>query len=285
MFYNKEAKIISIVIRKEYKLLIKGIRDAFEKSIAGCNKEVIFIKNLTTELNGFFSKTNIPGLSIKVRTKAIHQRPIVSMNKGQKCELGDLLVVIKYNLPSGIIEAKSIIYQVKLTSTHSSSCFIDQTQLNLLCNWTIFHFGKNNAGGSNIFNISPTTLEFGSFMLEQRNPALKQYLPCRHNKTYGLSPCALMVDSLGPKQIDLNNCIYTRTDINNFFSHVVFEIGENHSNQTVKNLVDALYRYIGLAPDPCDEFVDFCSENDDDGFGLLEINFTLESFEKSQHGG
>jgi len=76
----------------------------------------------------------------------------------------------------------------------------------------------------------------------------------------------------GPKEISIPSLPYTRSDVNNFFSHLAFEIGEHHSNKPVKQLVDALYRYVGMEPDPSHEFDGYWEEIKDDGFAIIEIN-------------
>ena len=111
------------------------------------------------------------------------------------------------------------------------------------------------------------TLEFGSFMLEPRQGNVRlRYL------YYGACPCAMIVRENRPKQISIPSLPYTRSDVNNFFSHLAFEIGEHHSNKPVKQLVDALYRYVGMEPDPSHEFDGYWEEIKDDGFAIIEIN-------------
>ena len=124
------------------------------------------------------------------------------------------------------------------------------------------------------------TLEFGSYLLEQRNASQGRYLP-GYFKAYGITPCSLLVNIFGPRRIDLYKWFYARSDVANFFSHLAFEIGEPHTNKNIRSLVDALYRYIGLKPDPPDEFTNNRLESDDDGFGLIEINVRYQEIQES----
>jgi|GEM_PF-2814250 hypothetical protein len=75
--------------------------------------------------------------------------------------------------------------------------------------------------------------------------------------------------------LEVRSLPYTRGDASNFFSHIAFEIGEHHNNQPVKQLIEALYRFVGLSPDPPDEFEDFRIDTKDDAFAVIEINITL----------
>jgi hypothetical protein len=209
----------------------------------------------------------------------IHQKPIVQTNNFN-CELGDLLIVIKYILSPTVFEAKSIIYQVKLsTNKYSHKCTIDQNQLKLLSDWPDFSFGKISTGGQKTYSIKPKTVEFGSFMLELRNPTPQKYLPMKY-RCYGICPDALLVNLLGPKTVKLNSINYAKGDVHNFFSHLTFEIGEHHSYPDVADLVEALYRYVGLKPDPPAEFDGYSEKSEDDGFAVIEINIKLEHPEK-----
>ncbi len=273
MFRTNEAKDISNIIRTNTAVIRPGIRDAFENSIVGCSLELQFFRNLINELTAFFGSLSISGINISCRCKEIHQKPIVrpaTPKSWGSCELGDLIVVIKYHLSSGDVEAKSIIYQVKLASGTSSYCSIDQNQLALLADWPPFEFGLKANGGPKVYHITPSTVEFGSYMLELRGPNRGQYLP--FSRSYGICPYALLVRSHGPTSIDISDRIYARKDSNNFFSHLAFEIGEPHLNKPVADLIDALYRHIGLSPDPPDEFKGYYKETNEDGFAVIEVN-------------
>ena len=275
MFVNDEAKTISTLLRINSRKIKNRLYDDFDNSIPGCNCEAQLLQKITANINSNFNNLNIAGLSLSCRTSNIHRKPIVSLASGKRCELGDLLAVVKYQLSSGDSEVKSIIYQVKLAQASSFTCNIDQTQLDLLTNWPPFSFGRASNGGTVTHTIRPYTLEFGSFMLEQRNPPLKQYL-ARKYRSYGICPFAKLVNKVGPSTVDIRGFPYTKGDIHNFFSHVIFEMGEHHFNKPVKYLVDALYRHVGLSPDPPDEFNEYQENTEDDGFAVIEITVAIE---------
>jgi hypothetical protein len=190
--------------------------------------------------------------------------------------LADILVVVKYHLPGGVREKNSILYQVKMAGQGSTRCTIDQTQLELLATWPTFEFGKGQ-GGPIQHTVQPIGLEFGSYMLEPRNPNKRNYAI---DRCYGVVPTAHMVRSEGPTTVDLKHLPYTRGDAQGLFSLLAFEIGEHDSNATVKNLVDALYRYVGLTPDPPNEFDDY--SNTKGIFLLIEIRVEFSPAIKSR---
>lgn len=274
MFIDDKTKTISTLLRFNSSNIKSGLYNVFENSIIGCSSEIQFLGNLKTNMKSFISSLKISGLSLSCRAEVIHQKPLVSFSS-RNCELGDLLVVVKYHLPSGGFEAKSMIYQVKLTRGNSLICDIKQNQLDLLCDWPQFSFGRASSGGPITYNIRPYTLEFGSFMLEQRNPSAGSYLVGK-SSCYGICPYAMFVRHIGPNSVKIDNSPYTRGDANHFFSHLIFEIGEHHVNQPVRDLVDALYRYLGLTPDPPDEFIGYWEEFEDDGFAIIETNVEIK---------
>lgn len=270
MFQNSYAKQIATAIQAGSPAIAPAINQAFDNSIVGCTSEVAFLRSLIREATQALGGLSIPGVSITSQFAEIHQKPIVTYDSNKRCELGDLLVVIKYIGSDGSFEAKSIIYQIKLAGSGTTKCHIDRKQLDLLCDWPSFSFGTAAPGGPRTYTVTPTTLEFGSFMLEQRNPPSGGYLTWRPH-CYGVCPHAMLTRSLGPGTVDIGRPFYARGDAHNLFSHLAFEIGEHHSNQQVKDLVEALYRCVGLSPDPPAEFGDYLIESEDDSFAVLEV--------------
>jgi hypothetical protein len=266
MFDYDRSKEMSTILESNYRAITSDLGTIFRESISGADREIVFLERLLTRLKIYFNELNIPELRLSAESRSIHQKPLVTTDIGS-CELGDLLVVIKYSPSFGIIEAKSIIYQIKLARHQNSRiCHIDQRQLKLLCEWPLFTFGGVT------YNLAPKTIEFGSFMLEPRNP-FPDTPGFGRFSCYGKCPKAMMVKvQQSPyDSVNIDNLPYTRPDANNFFSHLAFEIGEHHSNQQVEDMVKALYRFIGLDPDPPDEFKEYYSHSDEDGFGALEI--------------
>lgn len=274
MFKTRKAKLISNLLRQEYREVRYPLQQAFRESVLNATTEVDFFRRLIRALEARLSDVSLPGIVVSCRTAEIHQKPIVRSELG-RCELGDLLVVVKYKWVSQPIEAKSIIYQVKLSAdSESTNYHINQTQLELLSRWPTFEFGRTQAGYST-YSIRPRTLEFGSYMLEPRSPP-RTYRP--KYGCFGACPHAEAVMSIRSSTIDVRNFKYVRGDVSSFFSHIAFEIGEHHSNRQVSNLIDALYRFADMTPDPPKEFIEFSSEASDTAtFGIMEITVTANA--------
>ncbi|MCE5204126.1 MAG: hypothetical protein LLG24_07955 [Actinomycetia bacterium] len=229
----------------------------------------------------------------------MHQKPIVAMKPGGRCELGDLLVVVKYHLLDGTTEKKSIIYQVKLTDSKRAQCKIDQKQLRLLRDWPDFEFGRRRDGGPRTYRIRPLTLEFGSYMLEPRRarntdvldpwvadvPLLLGEQSLVWRRTFGFCPTAWQVSQDGPKSIAFSKLAHTTPDADALVSQLAFCLGEHHSNLPVDDLVSSLCRYVGLDPDPPDEFDGYIGkETRSSGFGVLELNVKQSRTGRSEPG-
>lgn len=270
------ARSISAQLSLHSQTLKSKLSQAFENATVGCAKEILFLDKLITELERSFNGLSLPGIdSLTRKTLKIHQKPIVTFPSG-RCELGDLLVVIKYHGLNGELETKSIIYQVKMASGKSTDCKIDQTQLGLLCDWPSFVFGGTP------YTLNPRSWKFGSFMLEPRNSPKGIFLP-RNAHYYGICPSARLVRKGGPLKIDIQKPFYAIADVENYYRHMIFKIGEHHSNKPVADLVDALYRYVGMLPDPPDEFAGFHEYSEEDSFAVFELNFKV-SHDISRNG-
>jgi hypothetical protein len=229
-----DAKEIANEIRRKASQIRPAIQSAFEKAIVGVGNEVQFIKKLSVELQSAFQQLADQSYPFSCRISQIHQKPIVRIiNTGSRCELGDILVVVKYHLPGGVREKHSILHQVKMAAKDSTQCAIDQTQLQLLSNWPKFEFGRKAAGGPIQYSVQPVGLEFGSYMLEPRNVNLGDYA-VKWSNSYGVVPTAHLVRSEGPNTVDLKKLPYTRADAQGIFSLLAFEVGEHDSNEATK---------------------------------------------------
>jgi hypothetical protein len=88
------------------------------------------------------------------------------------------------------------------------------------------------------------------------------------------------------RSVDINSFPYTRGDAENFLNHLLFEIGEHHSNQDnqeIQNLINALYRYVEWEPDPPEEFDGFSVKKEHEGFAAIEISIKSDFFKKHFH--
>ena len=273
MFLSFEAKKISDAYHTNSLAIRKELKNIFESAIIGTSNELNFINKLVKEFENNYALLSPNGYKLNINSAIIHHKPIVSyIFNGNiiRCELGDMLVTIKYHLSSGAIETKSIIYQIKLAKGDSDKCIIDNDQLVLMSYWPSLYFGKKSDGGQKEYRVFPITLEFGSYMLELRSPKSENRL--KYYKSYGTCPYAIQIMTYGPKEIYLNKGMYCRCDYSNIFSQLAFDIGESHINTGICNLVEALYRYIGMAPDPPHEFDEYSNVIDGDGFSVMEIN-------------
>ena len=280
MFESRESKELATLLQQHWLAILEAVWVAFDNSIVGCRGEVAFFRSLVNQLSARLDGLRIPGASFNCRHTEIHQKPIVSGSFGS-CELGDLLVVVKYHLLDFSVEAKSIIYQVKMSEGGSRKCSIDQKQLTLLREWPPFEFGRRRDGGPQSYDIQPKTIEFGSYMLEPRNAergeALRYWTPYWWHHfpvvgSYGFCPTALQCYNEGPKKIDLDESRDFLPDVESVLRQILFDRGEHHSNPSVARLIGALYRYIGLDPDPPAEFEGFSEGREEDGFSILEVN-------------
>jgi len=285
MFNTPEGKRIADITRWHAAEIRQALHDAFNSSIIGVNSEVTFFRNLLHSVSVNLHGLRLPGIKFHCRVAETHQKPRVKVKnpKNFSCELADLLMVIKYRQGVEVLERSSIFYQVKLCDRGSRKCSIDADQLELLCDWPEFDFGLLQNGGPRTYTIHPRTLEFGSYLLMLRNPTREESVTCKshycHVDSYGVAPHALSVQRLGPQTVEISNFPYTMNASEAFFSHVAMETGENHIwNSPVDDLVNALYRHLGLDPDPPGEFDGFTGRpaEDEPGFAILEITVEEE---------
>lgn len=262
---------ISHLIRQSVRPIRKAMYDAFEKAVIGKATEKVYLAQFAPALAKLFGSITVPGIAFSARHAVTHAKPKVSF-PGGPCELADLLVVVKYHTPTGTAAARSILYQIKMSQKGRPTKYdIDQKQLKLLSTWPTFSFGLKADASRAQYSITPTTLEFGSYMLEPRD-AVKGDIHTNKSRCYGVCPYATQVAAVGAHTVGMNSLKYNRGDVQNFFSHLAFEIGEPHTTAGVKNLIEALFRHVGLAPDPPDEFEGFYAEPPEDGFAVLEVN-------------
>lgn len=271
MFLSDQAKAISIAIQSKAQRIRGALRQAFRDSILGVQTETRFLDSFLTQIDAAMQGVHLEGFYFGVNAAKIHQRPIVSFPDGSSgCELGDLLVTVKYWLTSHKYEAKSILYQVKLCEGTSLNCRIDQTQLHLLHSWPPFLFGRKSAGVQR-YDIKPKTLEFGSYLLLRRNPTASDFANA-YAKYYGMAPSARRVAASGPTVVRLTRLPYTLGDVSAFYNHLAFLAGEHHQNRRVAALVGSLHRYVGLASDPPDEFEEFRGNAEEGAFAAVVID-------------
>jgi hypothetical protein len=279
VFSIKQAQEMAADLRQFWPEMYAEVWQAFQSAAVGAQQEVVFFRKLLAEFQTRFTSFAAGHLQINCRTAQVHQKPIVKTNQF-RCELADLLVVVKFRAASGVAEKKSILYQVKMCKAGTFQATIDQHQLDLLTKWPQFQFGRKANGTAEIFSIQPRTIEFGSYLIAQRSPKQHQWLPrpifpwfCY--PCYGVAPSALTVQREGPKRVNCDSISEPCSDVCNMIRHLVFDLGEPHFfNPEVQRLVGSLYRYVGLSPDPPKEFDGYTKEisRDDIGFGVVEFS-------------
>ena len=116
MFLNSEARAIGDAVRWNANKLRRALGIAFKNAIINERREVAFFRKLLREVKDALETTPLSGLNIRCRTEEIHQKPRVQVCGPHqfRCELADLLVVVKYSFGPRQIERKSLLYQVKL---------------------------------------------------------------------------------------------------------------------------------------------------------------------------
>jgi hypothetical protein len=280
MFATETAKAISTATKANADALRQALAEIFEDSIVGQRSEVRFFDDLLSQMKRVFDTIRLAGLNLTCRIARTHQKPKVAVEDPSsfQCELADLLVVVKYQIEPGVVERKSLFYQVKLCEGDTSKCKIDPNQLELLTSWPRFTFGRKGSGFTS-YSLRPKTLELGSYMLMLRAPASGNFIRCRNYfcnlHAYGISPCATDVKKEGPLSVDIASFPYAKNAPEVFFSHIAFEIGEPHEfDPELDGLVGALYRHLGIEEDPPGEFDGFTREvnpEEEPGFALIEL--------------
>ena len=272
MFPSKNSMEISNAILNNSLYLIKKFNNLIRNSIKKSENEITYFRALFSSLDYFFNNSlNIPQLNFRCQTKEIHQKPYVFINNRKYCELGDYFINVKYYHNGKLLGKKLIIYQFK-REDNKEKWIINKKQLNLLYNWPEFTFGKINSK-KNIFKLNPSTPEFGSFWLSERKA--NNGLLCHDYILDAINVKNLKIITLGRNHF--GNTYYLPGSWALLF-HLAWRLGEFIHNATIlDDFVDTLYRYVGFAPDPPNEFNGFASdENSEMKFWGIEIAVKYE---------
>lgn len=276
------SRSLSALIRSHQAALQPLLFADLEDSIVG-NNEVPFIKAFVPKLASTLATALTgPGLTVVTRQAVVHAKPKVDYVNaaGQKenCELADILFVVKYIQPGGSYEARYVFYQAKCAQHDKTTvCDIDQAQLELLRDWPTFEFGLKAHGGSVKHSVSPTTDELGSYLLMQRRPSKGgMMVPSGTGACYGWIAPAATVSALGPTHVDCAAIATYGCPDMVLLDQIAFAYGEPDGNPYLKTLIDAVYRHVGLAPDPPDEFEGYYE--DDGAFAVIEMVASVGEF-------
>lgn len=262
-------------------MLANQIDSALSSSVAAGGSEPEIVRRFVNAVAGITA----PPQCI-VRAGFIHQRPYAffvqpSKIAGRvKCELGDILYVVKDMDPAGnLISARAAFLQAK---QGLSSWFIEPHQLEFLANIkkVQFRFGNSvfKKGGCKpcIYQGLPHSGEMAYYLLLGGQEELC-YSVTRVKKRQPLYQHGF---SLGPnrtircKQANVDFCV-------NHDSHLQFLIsllsGTNGANLSggMREIVELIYKRIGWVLDPPEEFADNFVE-DGRGMAIIEISFIPE---------
>lgn len=206
-------------------------------------------------------------LLLRCRTKRVHQKPIVEF-AGTRCELGDYFINVKYFDSGHLLGRKLVVYQVK-RSSGDGRWDIDPTQLRLLSDWPRFQFGRKDLGNWS-FSLNPRTPDLGTYWLANLGPEV----PFSVATT---APSVSQAVRHSRFEGDGHRLLLRGAAI--LCSQLAWRYGELiELNSPAEQFLSAMYRYVGFAEDPPDEFEGFSSERGP--FWGMEITVsTNEDFE------
>lgn len=280
MFPNKISMHISSLIHKNWRDIYDATYKIQESALKNTDNEVSYFDYFVPGLRAFLNSYRIPGITFSCITGRNHGKPKVKF-RGTSTgpELGDYFINVKYFNGRKLLGKKFINYQFKIKDRTKDQWKIDQRQLRLLRDWPYFEFGKK--GKINRFNLNPKTPEFGSYWLIQRDHQINfrrggwSILP-RVTRGYDIVADATHISNVQVKgKIDINgvnSTLYPFTGTEAILLQLMWKIGEFiEPNSDIENFVETLYRYLGMSPDPPNEFKNY-STNPDDG----KITYGLE---------
>lgn len=273
MFPDNVSKRISSIIRNDWLKLWEKVYEIQDNAIKNTNNEVEYFREFFNNLKDYFESQPIARLSVECQTKEIHQKPKVKFGKGKNPELGDYFINVKYYDNRKLLGKKFIIYQFKIADKTKPRWKIDQIQLELLRDWPEFQLGKKSMG-YNSFILIPKTKEFGSYWLSQRTA---------ESHFWGLDIVSSAMDiSLFQNKNHIENLIplliYPNSGTTALILQLMWFYGEFvERNTKIDDFIETLYRYVGFAPDPPNEFDEFSTEsNDETAFWGIEIIVRLK---------
>lgn len=156
---------------------------------------------------------------------------------------------------------------------------IDQKQLTLLCDWPTFFFG-NAMHGYNSFTLAPRSPDLGSYWLAQSDTLYPDRFtfPYPYSHGYDIVAPALSIRVQQTKRtiaVDkrLSNSSLHLSGACALWLQIMWRYGELIETGTpAHDFLDALYRFVGLSPDPPGEFNGFSAESPNSrGFWGVEI--------------
>ncbi|MFZ5767613.1 MAG: hypothetical protein ACOY3F_02840 [Bacillota bacterium] len=307
MYPNRETIDIAVLIEEDAIAIMRVLCLANRQALSTAATEVHYVRTFAERVENAWGSTvwgsGTRRLQVRTRVKSIHGRAIVEIIAGgSRCELGDLLLVVKYAKGATVLGQKVVVFQAKLDR---SGWDINPIQHRLLSEWPPFRFGNaQRHAGPHQFDLRPREREFGSYLLARRDGLPQGYPGC-----YDFCPLPLLTDwrilvaatssTLMPgtpvvfhahypypwvlvaiacdapavpqrKRLHPHHLRYGRCLVFELFDLLTWRRGEwVEPGSTMHEFVSALYRLVGLQEDPPGEFEGYHQE--DGGFTILEI--------------
>jgi len=260
---------------------IRNTLNAYHNSLRSTplSGELDFIRRTTS----FFANKNLRSqyTSFSTRSGNIDKSPIVRFQhttpqySPADKEVADILFVSKKIRNGQLINKKGILVQSKFTKKSITSWSgIDTAQFFLTYYWP--SFTRIKPGPINgPYELEPNSLLWGTYAFVAPNST---------NFPLYFSPSKILY--LNQNLINQQTFTFTLSTFNNYQTSPSFlmrlilcQIGEDLlTNQKIDNFVDELYRLVGLAPDPPDEF-DWNQDDKEEkpkGLGIVEFTISTE---------
>ncbi len=299
MFPSRRAMEISIILGNHFIEFCDRLVHIQYHTIKNSSTEVQYFRNLFPRIVEVLDGFSVKDILVRCQAKEVHQKPIVQYGRGKRCELGDYFVNVKYYDGDKLLGRKLVVYQFKMedargrtTSTRTRhrpqkhTWKIDQKQLELLCDWPTFAFG-NAAHGYNSFTLTPRSPDLGSYWLAQRNSEYLHRWGLFFPYCFGFGIVAPAL-SIRAQQEKRTVSIHEDRPLKcgvlcggvALASQMIWRYGELVETGTATDdFLEALYRYVGLSPDPPGEFEGFTVKRDDSGgFWGIEIRVTRRPY-------
>lgn len=313
MYPNRETMDIAISIEEDTIDIIRVLCLTNWQALSTAATEVHYVRAFAERVENAWGSTvwgsGTRRLQVRTRVRSIHGRAIVEIiADGSRCELGDLLLVVKYTKGATVLGQKVVVFQAKLGR---SGWDINPIQHRLLSEWPPFRFGNTQRhAGPHQFHLRPREREFGSYLLARRTSGMDP-LPQGYPGCYDYCPLSLLPDWRILVAVTSSNLMpgtpvvfqthahcpypwvpvaiacdapavprfrtlhpqylrYGRCLISELFDVLTWRRGEwVEPGSTMHDFVSALYRLVGLQEDPPGEFEGYHQE--EGGFTILEI--------------
>jgi hypothetical protein len=238
--------------------------------------------DLIRRTTAFFANKRLQSQNVSFSTRSgnIDKSPIVrflhttpQINPANR-EVADILFVSKIKRNGKTIHKRGVLVQSKLTNKPTTNwSAIDTAQFFLMHYWPTFtRIRPRPTKGP--YNLKPISLFWGTYAFVAPN-ALNFPLYISPSKILYLNQNLLNGQTFTFNPSTFNNY---QTSPSFLMRLILCQIGENlRTNHSINRFVNELYRVVGLAPDPPDEFNWERKYEDKESNGLGVIEFTISS--------